>query len=449
MMAGHHTYHGFFLLGWFVLLLFERERYPSLVSTVTKAIVFAFLCAYLLYSANWFVLFFLGIIVVLAFPLDIFLADHPARRLLQICTRFALYTLAALALMLSKVVAVQSYLRFSPRIRPMIGQDPSQSTLEYIVKALWAIPQNRQLLVDMPGWLHEKSMLIAPITLLGLILAAVQLEWSIRNYRGKRRTALVAFTASYGGLFGTAMLQLPRGTGWLAEAFHRLPIAASQYASTRYLYIFTVFLSVAGVWAFARAMDRLRAWWRLLGVLLAVGSTLTAFVFGYLDMLPQVELWTNIPEHRARFRALDLSLPVRQVVPNLDLAAGSSLYCYDPLLNDAGDPYLVLHPGPVTDAQAGYFNLMKPACYEYPEANHCRPGDRISVDDAANLERFVTGSPTTWKVSWAQHIADVVTGLSLLAMLVFLIVRRHFKQARAPDRTRDRRESEPAQDSGV
>jgi hypothetical protein len=230
----------------------------------------------------------------------------------------------------------------------------------------------------------------------------------------------VAFTALYGGLFGTAMIQLPRGTGWLAEAFHRLPLVSSQYVSTRYLYIFTVFLSVAGVWAFAHAMDSLRAWWRLLAAILAVASTLMAFVFGHLQMLPEVALWTNIPEHRSRFRALDLSLPVSKVVPSLDLAAGTSLFCYDPILNDRGDPSQVLHLGPITDTTDDHFNIMNPACYQYPEENHCQPGDRISVKDSANLERFAAGLPTTWKVSRAQHIADAVNASSLVGMLGFL-----------------------------
>jgi hypothetical protein len=94
--------------------------------------------------------------------------------------------------------------------------------------------------------------------------------------------------------------------------------------------------------------------------------------------------------------------------------------CYEPILNAAGTPSQILHEGSVSDKESGYFNLMNPACYQYPVENHCRPGDRISAADGDNLARFTRGRPVTWKISVAQQVADWLTLLSLVALVAVL-----------------------------
>jgi hypothetical protein len=393
------------------------------------------LSAYVLYSGGWFVLFFLGIGFLLVLPLEIFLVDHPGKRLLQIMRRLSLFGVAALAIMISKLVAIHSFMRFYPRERPLISQDPSRSTVGFVADALWGLPQNGQRLGELPGWPHEKSVLIAPITLIGLVLGLVLLRLSISRKTGLAKFRLVVFALCYGGILLASMIQLVRGYGWIAEAIHRLPIGSSQYVSSRYLYLFSLLLSVAGVWSLGKMMGYLDDRWNILAMAFAGVTTVSALVFAYVGMLPEVGMWTNVKDYRELWTRFNVSSSVTRVVADTDFPSGTGRLCYEPILNSADNPSSVLHVGPISDVENGYFNLMNPSCYQYPIENHCKPGDRISVEDGENLSRFARGLPVTWKVSRAQRLADGVSGVSLLCLLALfryspLLLRRRFRHSR-------------------
>ena len=53
---------------------------------------------------------------------------------------------------------------------------------------------------------------------------------------------------------------------------------------------------------------------------------------------------------------------------------------------------------------------------------HLLPGDRIAVDDAQNLERFINGEKTTWKVSGLQKLGDWVSLLSLVMIVLTVLL---------------------------
>lgn len=421
LMAGHVTFHAFTFLGWFFLLLLDRNELVERRTVVRRTAAFALLCAYVLYSGNWIVLLFLGIGLCLVLPLDLFLAEDPIRRLRHLALRFALFGAAALMITSSKLVAIASFMRILSGEAPSIIQDPSHSALWLVAKALWGIPQSKYLLEGMqPEYIHEKSMLIAPVTLFGLFLGGFILIGSIRKKTGADRIGLLVLAGAYGGAMVMMMVQLVRGNSWIAEAFHELPLGVLQRISTRYLYLFSLLLSVAGIWALAKIMEYFGGRANTRGMLFAAATTVAAFFVGYVGMLPEVGLWPNVNDHRDLWRRFDRSSFVAQVVPATDFVAGTGRTCYEPILNAAGNPSSVLHVGSVWDRDNGYFNLMNPACYQYPEENSCKPGDRIAVDDAENLMRLTRGLPVTWKVSHAQQVADVVSSLSLLLLLVLL-----------------------------
>jgi hypothetical protein len=418
LAAGHVTFAAFPLLGWFFWLLFERNGPIVPASIARRAAVFALLSAYVLYSGNWIVLFFLALGFLLALPLDIFLSEQPKRRLAQVMFRTALFAVTALAILGSKLVAIYSFMRFFPRTVPLVAQDPARSTLGFIVKSLWGIPQTGQLLEGIPGYAHEKSILIAPITVVGLVLGLLLLLASIRRRTGRARVVLIVFALVYGGTVFLAMLHLVRGHGTIAEALHALPVGKAQRISSRYLYLFSLLLSVAGIWSVAKAMSRLGGKWNVRGMLLATVTTVVAFYIGCAGMLPVIGFWPNAKDHYEVWRQFDPSISVTRVVAGTDFIAGTGRTCYEPVLNAAGDLFSILHVGPVSDREDGYFNLMNPACYQYPDENHCKPGDRIAVADGDNLSRFTGGRPVTWKVSRAQEIADIVSALALLLCLI-------------------------------
>jgi hypothetical protein len=109
------------------------------------------------------------------------------------------------------------------------------------------------------------------------------------------------------------------------------------------------------------------------------------------------------------------------VVEFVDFFAGSVKGCYEPILNASGDPFGVLHLGPISDRDNGYFNLMNPACYQYPKENQCVPGERIREDDVDNLYRFTHGEQVTWRISFLQELADLLSGLAFLVVAIIAV----------------------------
>jgi hypothetical protein len=416
LLAGHFTYHGFPLIGWLLWLLFEQNPDAGRAHIAKRAIIFGLFCAYLLYSGNWAVLFFLPFLCLLLLPLDLFAYSASRHRLRELGVRACVFALAALPLMASKLVAVWSLVRHFPRILPLEVQDPARSTLGYVFRALWVIPQNEKLLDDIQGYVHERSMLLSPITLLGLAIGMVLLVRSLQERTGLARVRLSLFAVLYGGATLITMVQLVSGHGWLADVLHRLPLGSSQHVSSRYLYPFSLLLSAAAVWALAVSLGRWRCRWRMVGMALATSATVAGFAGGYAKMLPEVGLFENVDDYRALWEKLETAPPVTAVVQNVDFFAGSVKDCYEPILNAGGNPSAVLHLGSVRDQDHGYFNLMNPACYQYPEQNDCAPGDRIRQSDGDNLDRLTHGRPVTWRVSAAQQIADLLSALSFVAV---------------------------------
>jgi len=87
------------------------------------------------------------------------------------------------------------------------------------------------------------------------------------------------------------------------------------------------------------------------------------------------------------------------------MAVGQSqLFCYDPLFGYGLEnfPQGALHPGPVFEQRDGQLNIKNPACYVFPGANDCRPGDAFAVGAIDQAARFVSYRPFEWrKPVWA------------------------------------------------
>jgi hypothetical protein len=102
--------------------------------------------------------------------------------------------------------------------------------------------------------------------------------------------------------------------------------------------------------------------------------------------------------------------------PNDGIAYGvSSIGCYEPTMGYRLEkmPVGSLHQAPVFTARNSLINIKNPACYAYPEENHCRPGDHFTVDNISNAESFVRYLPFTFELSRKQRIANTVTNVSL------------------------------------
>jgi hypothetical protein len=89
----------------------------------------------------------------------------------------------------------------------------------------------------------------------------------------------------------------------------------------------------------------------------------------------------------------------------------SQLFCYDPLFGYRLEnfPHGVLHIGSVFDESGpatpggSQLNIKNPACYVFPEANSCKPGDDFLASKLDEAAAFASYKPFPWaKPGWAR-----------------------------------------------
>ena len=126
----------------------------------------------------------------------------------------------------------------------------------------------------------------------------------------------------------------------------------------------------------------------------------------------------------------DFGFRPRNLTANDALADGASqLACYEPMFGYQlqAFTYRSIHAGPVTDVTGAELNLKNPACYAYPKANSCRPGDHFQVSQKRSAELFAARKPFPFELPLRQRIANWVSliafPLTLLALLALLINR--------------------------
>ncbi|MEI8230844.1 MAG: hypothetical protein WCG83_06965 [Candidatus Peregrinibacteria bacterium] len=418
LLAGHFTYHGFSLFGllwWFLLSRIRRTWSQELLT----ALAFAMACAYVLYSGNWVVFLFFILSIPFVLFLDLIFSVRRIRRIRQILYRALLYAPLSLLICASKLVAIGSFLRYFPRTIPIDRIDPSTSIIGYFLKSFWLIPQSSSAFEGVPFMLQEKSVFLSPVVIIGIFFGLILMTKEYRHW--KENKYVFMFSLLFVLLFFWSMWQISSGRGFLSDTLHALPIFASQHVATRYLYLFSLFVSTFGVWCLARLVRKWAPRWEWMMLWCSAIATVVTFFCAYYPVLNEVGLWANVQNHANLLRTFDYAEDVIQVADGSNLMGMSGINCYEPILDNAGSPQKVLHIGPVDDEQDGYFNLMNPACYQYPVANSCKPGDRIAVQDGQNLENFRRGLPVSWKISIAQYIADRLT-LSALSIVLFALI---------------------------
>jgi len=95
----------------------------------------------------------------------------------------------------------------------------------------------------------------------------------------------------------------------------------------------------------------------------------------------------------------------------------STLFCYEPLFGYHLEklPFGKIRVGDALSARDGILNIKNPACYVFPGANQCRPGDQFTQDQLAQAQAFVNYLPYPFRKPWYATLAD---WLNLAALAV-------------------------------
>ena len=116
---------------------------------------------------------------------------------------------------------------------------------------------------------------------------------------------------------------------------------------------------------------------------------------------------------------------------NLLTTGRSPLLCYDPIFGYRLEAFRQgsLHPGPILDETASggrqELNLKNPACYVYPAANACTPGDTFTISQRAQAQSFAAYEPFAFAKPWWARLADwtgIATALAIAAAIGGLLL---------------------------
>jgi hypothetical protein len=95
----------------------------------------------------------------------------------------------------------------------------------------------------------------------------------------------------------------------------------------------------------------------------------------------------------------------------------STLFCYAPLFGYRQEnfPFGKIRLGDALAERAGVLNFKNPACYVFPEANHCLPGDQFDDSQLDDLRIFLAYGPLAFAKPWYAELADWIGIFAALA----------------------------------
>jgi hypothetical protein len=100
----------------------------------------------------------------------------------------------------------------------------------------------------------------------------------------------------------------------------------------------------------------------------------------------------------------------------------SALFCYSPMFGYRMERFPFGHQtlGMALTERNGLLNFKNPACYVFPGANQCAPGDQFTAAQADNLSRFLAYAPLAFAKPAYAVAADWLGLLSLLSFPALL-----------------------------
>jgi len=66
--------------------------------------------------------------------------------------------------------------------------------------------------------------------------------------------------------------------------------------------------------------------------------------------------------------------------------------------------------------------MKNPACYIYPDANHCQPGDNFVKNQTTDLIKFTAYMPYDYALPLPQMLANLLSLISIIISFFFLII---------------------------
>jgi hypothetical protein len=439
---GHLNFQAFPLLPVFLaLLLSQKLPIPAAAALIGLA------SAVIIYSASIYPAVFILLSVLICLPLA-WLIQPSAFQWRRIIHILFLGGLLAIAINISKLYAVSSFMRFFPRDMRDQFNIPLQTALLGLLLQLIGVmglaPLDALLgvkMVDIRSLLQAYTGAYAGLWELDLSLNPV--IWillaggAIALFKKILTQHLTVFSRQKDfwlvlGLLLLAIeltLEFTFARGWIYPHLRELPFLKALHVNPRFGSAFIFPLAVLGAAIFSnwvKDWPEKRTW-----LVFASTNLLIVLSLGVYLLIPLAELQQRNYDISELLTIADRvkhgeSFPIEKVGNVTDQTVferhTSNLVPYEVLFGytlKAFQPTVV--KGPAREIREGAFNMTDPTGLVYPEVNGSSLWSRIPQSQGAALEDFLAHrQPSDWKIPLGQQIANWVSLIALLTSLGLL-----------------------------
>jgi hypothetical protein len=431
--VGHLTFQVFPLFA-VIIVIITHPRLPGWLG----GLLLSFICAIVLYSGihNAFFFTLSGILV-----LPIIYLVRPSllngKRLLALALWGGSLTLLLCG---SKLSAVLFLMRFFPRtaqdsyntslwtgVVGMIQQLLGTMTMGPIYRLsgnpFGFIPALEQI-TGTPYGIWELDASMSPALL--LLLAGGAMAFLLRKPNGRApliRKRLIAEVCLILALW--LVIEFTLAKGIIFPLIRDFPIIKSFRVNCRYISAFIFPLSMVGAVIFNNWTKNWLSNKKIWSVFLTLNGIALVSLW-FFHYLPTQELVLNgdvrsILNTYEKIRYGGETFPVQYIVPDADPWA-----VFEENATSLDDPYntflkgvnvyrKILHAGSVYDVDHGYFNIIDPTGYVFPEVNNSKLYERIPVTDRDKFLDFINRRQPKWMLPLSQQIFNWVSLFTLIA----------------------------------
>ncbi len=442
IIIGHLTYHGFMLIPLisFFLLWNKKATNIRFISDIAYSLLSALLFSYILYSGGVHIII-PGILTIIAGAL-IYGIYGEADNLKPLILRAFLFLLFTFSFSFSKISACLHTITNLPRSGYPIAVFEFKDALIVLFKSLffkaveWEEIEALISNTSIPLSRHEFEFGVTPLVLILIIIGAVNFFFKYKknnNLKENDNRKLYAIILVFIFLIPLCLNTYIPG---LYDLFKTIPIIKNSVTLVRWYSFYILPVILLGV----IGADRLKISNKLkfcsafifISIIIIANGVSDKSYYHNQNFIPSRAL--RVYDYAAQNNyippikhASDQIRTKHNTLKGDDILIGfgvSNIECYEALFGYKHEFFPQknkLYPASIYALKEGYFNMTNPACYTFPNANSCKPGDNFTVYQHKELRNFASYKPFKFKLPIIQKIANKISFISLSWAILFLM----------------------------
>ena len=436
IIIGHLSFHGFMLIPLIAFFLLKRESNTNWVkSKHSYSIAAALLISYILYSGGIAIL--LPITVTILVIVLMYASIHQLNALHWkrfLTTGILIITFSASKLM-TIIYVIQNFARDG---YPLPGTDSFITALWIPFKSLFIAAENNSNLLTNSVWELERHAFEYGITIIPLILLSIWAVLLIAE-KIKRRQKTILYKRYI--LFIIIILATPILLNFYTPEWNHFlkntPIIKNSSSLFRWYMIYIPFLLILSGLAFNQLDPDKKSTQIVASLLIIFVVTYNANTDNEFYHLQKYNPQIVIQNHN--FISTQESIPQIQYIgygyydKSGKEARGNEIFtngiskldCYQPLFGYRHE-FLPqkekIKAGSIGEVIEDNYNMKNPACYIYPDANQCQPGDNFVKNQTTDLIKFTAYMPYDYALPLPQMLANMLSLISIIISFFFLII---------------------------